>query len=142
MSKVLPLIEKGSKVTVDLDRVLDRIPTNLLEVLSADPLGMVVDYKMTDGTGIGLVLKLSDGSINWFFVEELGALEGVCLPLLSDHQGYKKADSYNLSIDASEKVNIPVQMYEKSFLTGNGVVDLMNPVNFFKWLLYSLKDVY
>ena len=142
MSKALPLVEKGSKVTVDLDRVLDRIPISLLEVLSADPGGTVVDYKMTDGTGIGLVLELSDGSINWFFAEELRTFEGVFLPLLSKEQGFEKADSEGLLLDTSKKLRIPIQINEKSLLVGNRVVDLINPFNFLKWLTYSLRDVY
>ena len=41
------------------------------KILLDDPSGTVIDYKMTDGTGIGLVLKLSDGSFIWFFQDEL-----------------------------------------------------------------------
>ena len=142
MYQALPLVEKGSKVTVDLDMVLDRMPTSLLKVLSADPGGTVVDYKMTDGRGIGLVLKMSDGSINWFFSEELETFEGQSLPLLLKDQSYKKGGSGSLLVGASVKVKTPIQVYEGSILVANGIMDLINPVNFFKWLIYSLKDIY
>ena len=45
---------------------------DLLKKLKDNPRGKVVDYKMTDGTDIGLVLELSDGSTSWFFNEEIG----------------------------------------------------------------------
>ncbi len=71
MSKTATLNRIGSNVTVKLDRVRDRIPTPLLDTLSNNPRGRVLDYKMTDGTGIGLVLELSDGSTSWFFADEI-----------------------------------------------------------------------
>ncbi len=61
----------GTSVRVDLDRIRDRVPGTLLKLLTNNPRGKVVDYKMTDGMGIGVVLELSDGSISWFFSEEL-----------------------------------------------------------------------
>ncbi len=61
----------GSRVKIDLDRVRDRIPSSLNQLLTSDPRGKVIGYRMTDGGGIGLVLELSNGSTNWFFQEEL-----------------------------------------------------------------------
>ncbi len=57
---------------INLDQVRDRIPPNLVKKLESDPKGTVLDYKMTDGRGgIGVVIKLSDGTKNWFFEEEI-----------------------------------------------------------------------
>ena len=62
----------GSNVKINLERVRDRIPPGLIKQLSEDPRGTVMDYKMTDGRGgIGVVIKLKDGSENWFFEEEI-----------------------------------------------------------------------
>ena len=72
MSKALSLIEIGSTVSVDVNRVTDRIPTELIQLLSDDPVGTVIDYKMTDGMGIGLVLEFNDGTTSWFFDDEIG----------------------------------------------------------------------
>ena len=72
MAKTTTLIRIGSNVRVDVDQVRDRIPKSLLNKLKVNPRGKVVDYKMTDGTDIGLVLELSDGSTSWFFNEEIG----------------------------------------------------------------------
>ena len=72
MAKTTSLTRIGSNVRVQVDQVRDRIPENLLNKLKTNPRGKVVDYKMTDGTDIGLVLELSDGSTSWFFNEEIG----------------------------------------------------------------------
>jgi len=71
MPKAAALNRIGSTVKVNLDKVRDRIPVKLLNQLSDDPRGRVLDYKMTDGLGIGVVLKLSDGSTSWFFEDEV-----------------------------------------------------------------------
>ena len=72
MAQAATLTRIGSNVRVQVDQVRDRIPEDLLQKLKNNPRGKVVDYKMTDGTDIGLVLELSDGSTSWFFNEEIG----------------------------------------------------------------------
>ena len=71
MAKPTSLSRIGSKIKINIERVRDRIPSYLIDQLSEDPRGTVIDYKMTDGRGIGLVLKLKDGSQNWFFEDEV-----------------------------------------------------------------------
>ena len=71
MPKTTSLTRIGSKIKVNLESVRDRIPPDLIQQLSEDPRGTVMDYKMTDGTGIGVVIKLKDGSQSWFFEDEI-----------------------------------------------------------------------
>ena len=71
MAKPTSLSRIGSKIKINIERVRDRIPSYLINQISEDPRGTVMDYKMTDGRGIGLVLKLKDGSQNWFFEDEV-----------------------------------------------------------------------
>ena len=71
MPQASTLTRIGSNVRVQVDQVRDRIPKDLLKKLKDNPRGKVVDYKMTDGTDIGLVLQLSDGSTSWFFNQEI-----------------------------------------------------------------------
>ncbi len=71
MAKVEALTRIGSKIKINLDQVRDRISENLIQEISQDPRGTVMDYKMTDGSGIGVVLKLSNGTKNWFFEDEI-----------------------------------------------------------------------
>ncbi len=72
MSQAATLSRIGSKVRIDLDLVKDRIPGTLAKKIKDNPRGTVIDYKMTDGQGIGLVIELGDGSTSWFFNEEIG----------------------------------------------------------------------
>ena len=72
MPQATTLTRIGSIVRVQLDQVRDRIPKELLMKLKDNPRGRVVDYKMTDGTDIGLVIELSDGTTSWFFDKEIG----------------------------------------------------------------------
>ena len=72
MPKPMSLTRIGSNVKINLELVRDRITPGLIKQLSEDPRGTVMDYKMTDGIGgIGVVIKLKDGSENWFFEEEI-----------------------------------------------------------------------
>ena len=72
MPQTLNLTKLGSRVKIDLEKVKDRISANLIDKISTDPRGTVTDYKMTDGGGVGLVIKLADGTKNWFFENEVG----------------------------------------------------------------------
>ena len=72
MAKASTLTRIGSNVRVQVEEVRDRIPKDLLQKLKNNPRGKVVGYKMTDGTDIGFVLELSDGTISWFFNQEIG----------------------------------------------------------------------
>ena len=71
MSQAANTFKIGARLKVDLDRVRDRIPTKLLKLIKSDPRGKLVNFKMTDGQGIGFVLELSDGSTSWFFDNEV-----------------------------------------------------------------------
>ena len=72
MPQTVNLTKKGSRVKIDLEKVKDRISANLIDKLSTDPRATVSDYKMTDGGGVGLVVKFADGTKNWFFENEVG----------------------------------------------------------------------
>ena len=72
MAKPTSLTRIGSKIKINIERVRDRIPSYLINQISQDPRGTVIDYKMTDGMGgIGVVLKMNDGSKHWFFEDEV-----------------------------------------------------------------------
>ena len=66
---------KGQKLKVDINAVKDRLPRNILEVIRREPFVELVGYKMVDGNQFGLVVKLNNGEINWFFENELSETE-------------------------------------------------------------------
>ncbi len=72
MPKSTNLTRIGSSVKIDLDSVRDRISSSLIAKISSNPRATVTDYKMTDGGGVGVVVKLVDGTKNWFFENEIG----------------------------------------------------------------------
>ncbi len=124
----------GSKVSVDLDCLLDPVPKALLDLLTNNPQGEVVDYRMTDGDGIGFVLQLSDGSTKWFFAEELEkTLNEQSLDEQDENNSSLKNNTFNQFMP---KRNIPNSPKVK-----DGILPLFNPLNFIKWLIYSLSDV-
>tara|TARA_Y100001968_G_C19274121_1_gene675797 strand:- start:571 stop:798 length:228 start_codon:yes stop_codon:yes gene_type:complete len=67
-------LQKGQILRVDLNEVEDRLPENILEMIRKDPIVELVGYKMVDGNEFGLVVKLKNGMINWFFEKELSEI--------------------------------------------------------------------
>ena len=67
-------LQKGQNLRVEINEVKDRLPQNILEIVRDEPLVELVGYKMVDGNQFGLVVKLSNGEINWFFEKELSEI--------------------------------------------------------------------
>ena len=68
------ILQKGQNLRVDINEVKDRLPQNIVEIIRQDPLVELVGYKMVDGNQFGLVVKLTNGEINWFFEKELSEI--------------------------------------------------------------------
>ncbi len=140
--KNIPLFEIGSTVRIDLSKISDTLPLILIEEIERNPIGKVIDYKMTDGTGVGIIVKLESGRRLWFFNEEVSIISLINF----------KSDSE--SIIANKQIEINTTNRRSS---GNYMIDLIkvdsntlnkkiskliNPLTFFKWLSYSLKDIF
>ncbi len=68
-------LQKGQNLRVEINEVKDRLSQNILEVIREDPVVELVGYKMVDGNQFGLVVKLTNGEINWFFEKELSEIK-------------------------------------------------------------------
>ncbi len=68
-------LQKGQYLRIDINEVKDRLPQNILEKIRKDPVVELVGYKMVDGNQFGLVVKFTDGEINWFFEKELSEIK-------------------------------------------------------------------
>ena len=68
-------LQKGQNLRVEISEVKDRLPQNILETIRKDPVVELVGYKMVDGNQFGLVVKLTNGEINWFFEKELSEIK-------------------------------------------------------------------
>ena len=130
----------GSKASVDIGLLKDRISLELIEKLKEDPYGKIIDYKLTDGQGIGIVLEFADGSISWFFQEEI-------LPLSNKTDSFLNNELKNLVLERKDKDPLfrgshEILDLEMSYVhTETTIAYALNPMNFFNWLRYSLKDV-
>ena len=68
-------LQKGQILKIEINEVKDRLPQNILELIKKEPTVELVGYKMVDGNQFGLVVKLKNGQINWFFEKELSLLK-------------------------------------------------------------------
>jgi len=125
---ILDKVKIGNTVQVNLELSKDRLTKETIDAINVSSLGKISDFRITDGKGIGVVLQLSNGKEQWFFEDEID--------LLDENGNVIKKNIY-----IKEKSNF---IYD--FLNGlnyenkNKVSDLLNPINFFIWLVVSFKD--
>ena len=119
----------GNSVQVNLGLSKERLNKEIIDALNISPVGKINDFRITDGKGIGVVLQLSNGKEQWFFEDEID--------LLDDNGNVIKKiyvnKENNIIFDFLRGLN-----YENK----NKVSDLLNPINFFLWLLVSFKDIF
>ena len=60
----------GQKVKVY--RIRDKVSKDIANKLGK--VGTVKEYKMTDGSGVGVVVQFDDQSATWFFEDEIKAI--------------------------------------------------------------------
>jgi hypothetical protein len=60
-------MEIGQKVRVR--RLRDRSPKEVIERLGKT--GVIKEFKMVDGSGVGVVVRFEDNFATWFFEDEL-----------------------------------------------------------------------
>jgi hypothetical protein len=63
-------MEIGQKVKVV--RLRDRVSAPIAQKLGK--VGVIEGYKVTDGAGIGVVVKFDDNTSTWFFEDEIKAV--------------------------------------------------------------------
>ena len=74
MIKDSTTLTKGQSLKIEINEVKDRLPQNILDIISKNPIVELVGYKMVDGNQFGLVVRLNNGAINWFFEKELSEI--------------------------------------------------------------------
>ena len=68
-------LKKGQSLKIEISEVKDRLPLKVLDFIKNEPIVELVGYKMVDGNQFGLVVKLNNGEINWFFEKELSEIK-------------------------------------------------------------------
>ena len=127
---ILDKVKVGNSVQVNLELSKDRLTKETIDAINVSSLGKISDFRITDGKGIGVVLQLSNGKEQWFFEDEIDLLDknGNVIKKNND-----KKEISNFIFDFLRELN-----YENK----NKVSELLNPFNFFIWLVVSFKDIF
>ena len=127
---ILDKVKIGNSVQVNLELSGDRLTKETIDAINISSLGKISDFRITDGKGIGVVLQLSNGKEQWFFEDEINLLDenGNVVKKNNDI----KKDS-NFIFDFLKGLN---------YKNKNKVSELLNPINFFIWLIVSFKDIF
>ena len=127
---ILDKVKIGNSVQVNLELSKDRLNKETIDAINVSSLGKVSDFRITDGKGIGVVLQLSNGQEQWFFEDEIDLL---------DENGYVIKKNY----DKQEDSNFIFDFFRGlNYENKNNVSELLNPINFFIWLVVSFKDIF
>ena len=127
---ILDKTKIGNSVQVNLELSKDRLTKDIIEAINVSSIGKISDFRITDGKGIGVVLQLSNGKEQWFFEDEIDLLD-------ENGNVIKK-------INNTKENNILIfdKLKDLNYENKNKVSDLLNPINFFLWLLVSFKDIF
>ena len=127
---ILDKVKIGNSVQVNLELSKDRLTKETIDAINVSSLGKISDFRITDGKGIGVVLQLSNGKEQWFFEDEIDLLDENGNVIKENNN--KKRNS-NFIFDFLRGLN-----YENK----NNVSELLNPINFFIWMVVSFKDIF
>ena len=127
---ILDKVKIGNSVQVNLELSKDRLNKETIDAINVSSLGKVTDFRITDGKGIGVVLQLSNGQEQWFFENEIDLLDENGNVIKKNNN---KNENSNFIFDFLRGLN-----YENK----NNVSELLNPINFFIWLVVSFKDIF
>ena len=126
---ILDKVQIGNTVKVNLDYTKDRLSKETIEAINISSICTISDFKITDGKGIGVILNLSNGKEEWFFENELEILDEKGNIIKGEEI---KDENTTLILDLFKNLN-----YEPKFKFN----ELLNPINFMTWLIFSLKDI-
>ena len=127
---ILDKAKIGNSVQVNLELSKDRLTKEIIDAINVSSVGKICDFRITDGKGIGVVLQLSNGKEQWFFEDEINLL---------DENGNVIKKSNDIKDSNSLITNV---LHRLNYENKNKVGELLNPINFFLWLVVSFKDIY
>ena len=131
--EVNPLIPIGAKIKVDKSKIENLLPNKLLDKLPQQINGEIVDYKMTDGMGIGYVLMTENNLKIWIFNTELNEQTRKEYRLEETNKFYKSKNS-----------DLILGKYKVAYeINGNREIKtIANPMNIINWLIFTMKDIF
>ena len=127
---ILDKTKIGKSVQINLELSRDRITKEIIDAINVSSVGKIIDFRITDGQGIGVILQLSNGKEQWFFENEIDLLD-------------ENGNLIKKSNDAKENNNLIFDILRRlKYENKDNVSDLLNPMNFFLWLVVSFKDIF
>ena len=127
---ILDYAKIGDAVQVSLELSKDRLNKDTIEAINISSVGRISDFRITDGKGIGVVLQLSNGKEQWFFEDEIDILD-------------KNGNIIKKTINKRDNNSIVFDtLRDLKYQNKNNISELLNPINFFLWLVVSFKDVF
>ena len=131
--EVNPLIPIGAKIKVDKSKIENLLPNKLLDKLPQQINGEIVDYKMTDGMGIGYVLMTEDNLKIWIFNTELNE---------QTRKEYRLEETNKFS--NQQNSDLILGKYKVAYeINGNrNIKTIANPINLINWLIFTMKDIF
>ena len=127
---ILDKAKVGNSVQINIEQSKDRLTKEIIDAINVSSVGKILDFRITDGKGIGVILQLSNGEKQWFFENEIDLLDenGNLLKKINDNE-----EKNNFAFNILTRIK-----YENK----NKVSELLNPINFFLWLVVSFKDIF
>ena len=127
---ILDKTKIGNSVQINLELSKDRLPKEVVDAINVSSVAKICDFRITDGKGIGVILELSNGKEQWFFEEEIDLLDDKGNLIKKNNE---KKENSNFIFDFLSGLN---------YQNKNKVSELLNPINFFIWLIVSIKDIF
>ncbi len=127
---ILDKAKIGNSVQINLELSKDRFTKDIVDAINFSSVAKIKGFRITDGKGIGVILQLSNGKEQWFFEDEIDLLDENGNVIKKNNN---KKDNSNLVFNLLRGLN-----YENKYK----VSELLNPINFFLWLVVSFKDIF
>ncbi len=131
--EVTPLIPIGEKIKVDKSKIEDLLPNKLLDDLPQIINGVIVDYKMTDGMGIGYVLITENNQKIWVFNTELSE---------QTRGEYRIEDTNKLHNRRNNSLILGIYKVDYEINGNRNIKTIANPINLINWIIFTMKDVF
>ena len=131
--KISPLIPIGSRIKVDKSKIENLLAEKTLDDLPQIINGEVIDYKMTDGMGIGYVLMTDKNLKIWIFNRELNE---------QTRKEYKIEDSKTSENITTKEILSQIDKVQYDLNGNRSINKIANPFNLINWLVFTLKDIF